>query len=113
NISFDFIALAKNYPGQYIYQYKMDGIDEDWQANSELQTVRYSLPPGKYIFQVYASRFFNKDAKPMKEIAIIIHPPFWKAWWFITLLVVAGTAGLVLLINQKNKLRYHNKLAEV
>ena len=104
NISFDFIALAKNCPGQYIYQYKMDGIDEDWQANSELQTVRYSLPPGKYVFQVYASRFFNKDAKPVKEIAIIIYPPFWKAWWFITLLVVAGTAGLVLLINQKNKL---------
>jgi hypothetical protein len=65
-IAFDFIALANNNPGQYIYQYKMKGIDKDWIENKEMQTVRYFLPPGNYVFQVFASRFFNKDARPMK-----------------------------------------------
>lgn len=110
-VSFDFIALAKNYPGQYIYQYRMEGIDEEWLENSELQTVRYFLPPGAYVFQVYASRFFNKDAKPMKEIAIIIHPPFWKSWWFITCMVILTLGIMAVVIRQNYREHYKKKLA--
>lgn len=113
SFAFDFIAMASNNPGQYIYQYRMKGIDEQWIPNNELQTVRYFLPPGNYVFQVYASRFFNKDAKPMKEISIIIHPPFWKTWWFLTALAALLTASIAYTINQYNNRKYKKKLAEL
>jgi signal transduction histidine kinase len=112
-LSFDFIAISNSNPAQYIYQYKMDNVDKEWIQNTEMQTVRYHLQPGNYVFKVYASRQFDKDAKPMKEIHISIKPPFWKAWWFragIGLLVIGGIAYAV---NRYSKTKYEKKLAEL
>ena len=111
SLAFDFIAMANNNPGQYIYQYKMEGIDRTWIQNSGLQTVRYFLPPGEYVFKIYASRFFDKDAKSMKEIRITINPPFWKTWWFITAVIALALAALAYAINRYNKKKYLEKLA--
>ncbi len=113
SLSFDFVAMANNNPAQYIYQYRMLGIDKEWTQNSGMQTVRYSLPPGKYTFQLYASRSFDKDAKPMKEMRIIIQPPFWKAWWFLTALAAALILLLTYAINQRNKRKYAKKLQQL
>lgn len=110
SLAFDFIAMANNNPGQYIYQYSMDGIDEEWIQNDGLQTVRYLLPPGTYTLKIYASRFFDKDAKPMKEIRITINPPFWKTWWFILGMILLAIAALAYSINRYNKNKYQKKL---
>lgn len=110
SLSFDFVAMANNNPNQYIYQYKMEGIDEQWIQNQDLQTVRYLLPPGEYVLKIYASRFYNKDAMPMKEIRIIINPPFWKTWWFFTAVSLLFVTTLGYLINLYNKRRYQEKL---
>ena len=110
SLSFDFIAMASNNPGQYIYQYKMEGVDKHWIQNNDLQTVRYFLPPGKYVFKLYASRLFNKDATAMKEISIIIHPPFWKTWWFLTALSLMLIGVLAYFINQYHRRGYQKKL---
>ncbi len=111
SISFDFIAMATHNPDQYLYQYKMEGIDKDWLQNNGLQTVRYFLPPGNYIFKIYASRLFDKDAQPMKQIRITIHPPFWKTWWFITGMALVLIVILAYLINQYLRGGYQKKLA--
>ncbi len=113
SLAFDFIAMANNNPGQYIYQYKMDGVDDEWTQNNDLQTVHYFLPPGKYTFKIYASRVFNKDAIPMKEIQIWIHPPFWKTWWFITVMSLLFVLALAYGINRYNRNKYQQKVAEL
>ena len=113
SLSFDFITMANNNPGQYIYQYRMDGIDKEWVQNNDFQTVRYLLPPGDYVFKIYASRFFNKDAKPMKEIHITINPPFWKTWWFLTGMGLLVIAGIAYGVNRYNKRKYEKKLMEL
>lgn len=110
SLSFDFIAMADNNPGQYIYQYKMQGIDDEWIQNEGLQTVRYFLPPGEYVFQLYASRFFDKDANPMKELRLTIRPPFWRTWWFIAGLTMIVFAALAYSINQYNRKKYQRRL---
>jgi len=112
SLSFDFIAMANNNPGQYIYQYKMQGVEEEWIRNNDLQTVRYFLPPGDYVFKIYASRFFDKNAKPMKEIQIHIHPPFWKTWWFRFTLGLLLISAMAYLINQYNRRKYQKKLVQ-
>ena len=110
SLSFDFIAMANNNPGQYIYQYKMEGIDNEWIQNEDLQTVRYFLPPGKYVFMIYASRFFDKNAKPMKQISITIKPQFWKTWWFITAGILLVLSVLAYTFNRFNKTKYEKRL---
>ncbi len=45
------------------------------------------LSPGKYTFKVKA---INEDSFESKEEAIVsflIKPPYWKTWWFITILI--------------------------
>ncbi len=112
-ISFDFVGMGNNNPDQYVYQYKMDGIDEQWLQNEYLQTVRYFLPPGKYIFKIFASRFFDKDAKPLKEIRITIHAPFYKTWWFFSLVALLIAGIMMYAINRVNKKKYRKKLDEL
>jgi signal transduction histidine kinase/ligand-binding sensor domain-containing protein len=112
-LSFDFIAMGNNNPDQYIYQYKMEGIDEQWLQNEGSQTVRYFLPPGKYTFKIYASRFFDKDAKALKEISITIHPPFWKTWWFKAAVGLLFITGLFYGVNRYNQKKYNKKLTDV
>ncbi|MFT3909442.1 MAG: triple tyrosine motif-containing protein [Ferruginibacter sp.] len=113
SLAFDFIAMANNNPARYIYQYKMEAVDEQWAQNNDLQTVHYYLPPGKYIFKIYASRVFDKDAKAMKEILIWIHPPFWKTWWFITGAALLFVLTLAYGINRYNKNKYQRKVASL
>ncbi|HLG41249.1 MAG TPA: ATP-binding protein [Chitinophagaceae bacterium] len=113
SLAFDFVAMSGNNPGQYVYQYKMEGIDDEWIQNNDLQTVRYFLPPRKYVFKIYASRFFDKDAKPIKEIHISIRPPFWKTWWFLTGLAGIFVAAMTYIVNQYNKRKYKKKLVEL
>jgi signal transduction histidine kinase len=110
SLAFDFVAMGNSNPRQYIYQYRMKGIEEHWMQNIGLQTVRYFLPPGKYVFQVFASRFLNGKTRPMKEIYITIHPPFWKAWWFITSVAVSFIAAIVFFLNQQNRRTYRTRL---
>lgn len=111
SFSFDFIALANNNPAQYIYQYKMEGVDKNWMRNEDMQTVRYHLQPGNYVFKMYASRSFDPQAKPIKEILISIHPPFWKTWWFNTLLASFIIALMAFLINTVNRRKFEKKLS--
>jgi signal transduction histidine kinase len=113
SLSFDFIAMGNYNADQYIYQYRMTGADKEWSQHNGLQTVRYSLPPGKYTFQVYASRTFDYTAKPIKELTIIIRPPFWKSWWFriVAALLVVSILGFI--INVNNKRKFEKKLQQL
>lgn len=111
SLAFDFVAMSGKNPGQYIYQYQMEGIDKRWIQNDGLQTVRYLLPPGTYTLKAYASRFFDKDAKPMKEIRIVINPPLWKTWWFISAIMMLAITTLAYSFNRYNKSKYQKKLA--
>lgn len=113
SLSFDFIAMANNNPNQYIYQYRMLGIDKEWIQNSGAQTVRYSLPPGKYTLQLHVSRSFDKGAAPMKEIKITILPPFWKSWWFLSLTTISFISMLAYFINQRNKKKFAEKIQQI
>jgi hypothetical protein len=112
-LSFDFIAMGNNNPDQYIYQYKMDGIDKEWLQNNDLQSLRYFLPPGEYVLKIFASRVFDKDAKPLKEISITIYPPFWKTWWFLTGIFLLFTSVLGFGIGYYNKTKYNKKIADI
>ncbi len=110
SLSFDFIAMGNGNPNQYVYQYKMEGVDKEWIQQSDIQTVRYYLPPGRYVFHIYASRSFKQTALPLRSITIVIRPPYWKTWWFMG---IAGLLGLALLtfgINRYNRQKYQKQL---
>jgi signal transduction histidine kinase len=112
-ISFDLVAMGSLNPDQYVYQYRLVGMDNEWIQKSDMQSIRYLLPPGKYTLQLYASRLFNKNAKPLKELRIIIHPPFYKTWWFATIIGLILLGSLIFGINRYNRSKYIGRLREL
>ncbi len=69
-------------------QYKLNGFDKDWQSMpSTHNKINYSsLPTGQYTFKVKAS-YRDVATKPF-EYSFNITPPFWKTWWFYTIITL-------------------------
>ncbi|HXB42629.1 MAG TPA: response regulator, partial [Puia sp.] len=112
-ISFEFASL--NYTGsdRKKYAYMLDGFDKTWnEIGTERRATYTGLAPGKYVFKVKGLDNAGSRSTGIKEIQLIIVPPFWLTWWFklaMILTVVGGTFTIFLLrlggINaQKKKL---------
>ena len=91
----EFAALHYADPQGNRYSYQLDGFDQGWvDTNASRRFATYTnLDPGHYVFRVRAS---NKDglwSPDAAALAITITPPYWKTWWFRTL-VAATVLGL-------------------
>jgi putative methionine-R-sulfoxide reductase with GAF domain/ligand-binding sensor domain-containing protein len=101
-IAFDFISPYLYKPEKIQYQYKLAGAADDWIHNGNNTSVRFNaLKPGSYSFEAAAS-INGKDWSKMKNsFAFTINPPFWKTWWFISLLFIAITVLFFLLYKRR------------
>lgn len=90
--SFTFAALDYTNPRKNQYAYKLDGFDEDWIYSGTRRYASYTnLDGGEYIFRVKGSNHDGVWNEEGASIKIIVTPPFWKTWWFLSL---AGLAAL-------------------
>jgi signal transduction histidine kinase/ligand-binding sensor domain-containing protein len=72
------------------YYVKLNGIDEDWRYIGNTGEIQYiNLAPGKYTVQLKASSANGAPSQNIITLRFIIHPAFWKTWWFITLCILA------------------------
>jgi len=100
SFSLYFSSLSFINRDKLIYYYKMEGIDESWQRADRQKLVNYSLlPPGKYVFNVYCENIDGVRSKNITTLTIHIKPPFWKTWWFLTL-VCLSFLGLLYFIHR-------------
>jgi signal transduction histidine kinase/ligand-binding sensor domain-containing protein len=97
SIGFEFAALNFSNAEKNQYQYMLKGIDKEWIAAGNQRTVLYGeLPPGRYEFMVKGS---NNDGVWNNSPAVfrfLIPVPWYRTWWFITLVIAAIAALLYL-----------------
>jgi signal transduction histidine kinase/DNA-binding NarL/FixJ family response regulator len=95
--SFGFAALNYTTSENNQYAYRLKGLDKEWNyVGNEHKATYNNLAPGTYFFEVKASNNDGIWNEEPKSIKIIITPPFWNTWWFITLLVLLiGSAAFV------------------
>lgn len=97
NLSLNWALLNFSNPLGNQYFCKLDGVDADWQQTGNHGQVNYnSLAPGTYLFR-YKAASSDGMMTEEKNIRIVVHPPFWKTGWFITLAVLIA-AGLFFLV---------------
>ncbi|HET6992858.1 MAG TPA: triple tyrosine motif-containing protein, partial [Bacteroidia bacterium] len=93
-LMFEFAALNYVFPERNRYQYKLEGVDNNWiPADYTHNSASYSaLPPGKYIFYVKACNNDGTWNEKGIRYQFIIHPPFWERWWFriLSLLIISA-----------------------
>lgn len=108
SFSIYFSALSYVQREKLTYYYRMSGVDKDWIKADRQNIINYSLlPPGKYTFSVYCEDIDGTRSKHITEMEIYIKPPFWRTYWFMSLLLLAITWGAYMV----HRLRVNKLLA--
>ena len=79
---FNYIGIATQSSYDIKYQYKMEGIDKNWNAVTDRTDAAYgNIPYGKYTFKVKA---MNSEGYWSNEYSYYfeIRPAWWQTWWF-------------------------------
>jgi signal transduction histidine kinase/ligand-binding sensor domain-containing protein len=85
-LEINYTGLNFRKPEQIRFRYRMKGLSENWTEADTRRLADYPyLPFGQYRFELAAS---NADGNWSNEIAgfdIVVHPPFYRTWWFLIL----------------------------
>jgi ligand-binding sensor domain-containing protein len=84
-LELDFVAPNYSNPDGLVYEYKLEGFDKDWIMANGNSAIYPQLNPGSYTFIARVKDEFGIWQSVSEPIAIVVQPPFWKQWWFITL----------------------------
>ncbi len=87
NIDIEFAAMDWLYPFKTFYYFRIDGISTGKGMSDERQDGKISmvgLQPGKYVLHIKALSGNGIYSEEM-VFPVIIKPPYWKTWWFISI----------------------------
>lgn len=100
-----FTATALHIPERVHLQYRLDGVDRDWQDVSGPRVTSYTqLRHGRYRFRV---RSWMTGDTPGEEVTIglRVRPAWYESWWFIVIAALAVTGGIVLAVRASLRAR--------
>jgi transcriptional regulator with GAF, ATPase, and Fis domain len=90
DISIGYAALHFSCPEKNSYAFKMGNYEDEWRQVGDQRNATYTnLDPGEYIFRVKAANGDGVWNPEGASLRIIIHPPFWKTWWFHALAILS------------------------
>jgi ligand-binding sensor domain-containing protein/putative methionine-R-sulfoxide reductase with GAF domain len=104
NLQFSFSVVDLFSSKNILFQYRLDGADEDWKKAFSARQVNYSkLQSGNYTFYVRVSRDGVNWVEASNPVSIHIIRPWWKSWWFIAACVLAGAVVVAWAWRGRNK----------
>jgi ligand-binding sensor domain-containing protein/signal transduction histidine kinase/DNA-binding response OmpR family regulator len=79
----EYAAISLGNTSSIHYQIRLSGVDEKWRnVGQERKFVGSNLPSGTYTLQIRANNSNEGwEQSPVKEIKIVIHPPFYLSSW--------------------------------
>ncbi len=90
SITIEFAALSFLQRDKISYYYKLENMDKEWvRAEHGLFATYNMLPPGRYIFKVASENADGIGSENITTLPIYVKPPFWRTWWFISLVFIA------------------------
>lgn len=108
-ITFKFNSICYSDPEKVLYQYRLSGLHQDWQAPTQVNFVTFSnIKPGDYLFELKAANNSGVWNKEIIQFKFSISPPFYNTWWFYLLCMV----GALIFIFSYIKLRERNLIQE-
>jgi len=123
HLTFNFIGINLKNPKNVKYSYRLLGAEDAWSPLSINKSATYSfISPGEYEFQLKATND-SVNWTEVKKITVIISPPYWQTWWFISVCLIILTAIIYFIfqvriksVKQKKdneKLTYKNRLRDL
>ena len=109
SIKIKYKAVTLQFPEKIKYSVFLEGFSEDWSEYSLMREKQYEqLPFGKYTFKFKA---MLKNGKILEgpSISFTILPPWYKTWWFYTLLILIVVALLYLIYKARVRILEKNQ----
>jgi hypothetical protein len=123
NIRFDYIGLTYAAAQNVRYHYRLPGFQNDWSEPTGNREVTFNnLPPGDYVFEIYADAGTDDSRSETRTFAFTIRPAFWQTAWFLVACIaflMLASAGVALHIQRRKnrtlmeKLRTEKELNEL
>ncbi len=111
NIQFNFSGISFKSLGNIRFKYRLIGLESEF-IETKNNTVHYSsLPPNSYSFEVKAISKNNIENKEPISYNFTIVPPFYKTWWFISLITLLILVVFSYLFYKKNERIKNERLA--
>lgn len=102
DLEIHYTGLSFVAPEKVRFRYKLEGYDRDWVDARERRVAFYTnIPSGNYTFRVMAANNDGVWSTQDATIQLVVVPPFWRTWWFISFCVLAVTAGAFLLYRRR------------
>ncbi|MGD1844665.1 MAG: two-component regulator propeller domain-containing protein [Salibacteraceae bacterium] len=91
-IDLDYVAISLTNPEKVVYQYQLEGYENEWSNITFERGVRYSsLEDGTYTFKLRAANADGIFTPKPTVLRFNIAVPLWQTWWFrIFAIVVFG-----------------------
>jgi len=90
-LTFQYAALNYNSTEKNLYAYYLENFDKDWNDVGTKRTISYTnLNPGEYILHIKGSNNDGVWNERGISLKVIVIPPFWKTWWFYSLVAIAA-----------------------
>ncbi|MDG4717028.1 hybrid sensor histidine kinase/response regulator transcription factor [Winogradskyella marincola] len=114
NLAIEFVALEYSYPNDIKYRYRLKGYNDGWiPSNNYREAVYTNISPGNYVFEVNSTNTSGLWSDKVKEIAIVISPPWWLTPWAIILFLVCAISLVYFFINWIIKQKFIRKEIEL
>lgn len=112
SIAVGFSALSYLQQRKVHYFYMMEGLDKDWKhTDRPIEALYNSLPPGDYVFKVRSENADGMVSEEMASIPVIVRPPFWRTWWFLSLMGLL--VALILYLIDRERVKRQESLRQV
>lgn len=93
NLFFEFAGLPSLNSSKNTFSHFLKGYDAEWIFDGTQNMAMYAnLNGGKYTFLLKVQNENGLSASAMDSVDIIIQPPFWESWWFITVVILSVCA---------------------
>lgn len=110
-LRFNLAAMGLLNANEYIYQYRMRQLEEQWQTSYLPIDINYTLQPGSYILEIKCHPVLSANATFYKRFFIIIRAPWWQTLWFRIVAFILAVAVVAFIIQQYNYRKYRQKIA--
>ena len=111
-LEIQYTSLNLAAPERARFKYRLEGHETAWTDAGHVRVAHYSkLPPGSYQFRVTACNEDGLWNPAGSTLAVIVEPPFWRTWWFLTGTVLALLGVLVAIVHYLSTQRLQRQLA--
>jgi len=115
SLEISYTSLNLSAPEKGFFKYIMEGHEKTWTERPG--DVRYAtypkLPAGHYHFRVIACNEDGVWNEAGASLAVVVLPPFWQTWWFVTATSLCLLGFVVGSVHYVSTQKLHRQLASM